>query len=314
MAGMLLFYRHGAYPYYRYYEPQGKPMPTAVAMGMCPMCDFVSTMRMPAFVDEVDIAGGLRQEPVELVKCETNDLYVPATSEMVIEATIMPHERVEEGPFGEYTGYRVSERTGRERVLYRVDAITFRNDPIHPFSNMGMPMDESDITASISQSAFITDELRSKGFPIRGAALLPWSCSGAIIISTKVPYGPYIHELTSAVWGSVLGRDLYNIIVVEDSVDPFNLEQVHHEMVMRCHPKRSIKVVEGGPASPLTPYLSAHERFYGMGTGIVYDCTAPPDWPFPPIEVKFTNPLMYPPEIQEKVLRRWTEYGYKSKA
>lgn len=311
MAGFLLFFRHGGYHFYQKYVPRNQPMPIAVAITPPPLCDFASAMGFPTFVNEVDMAGALRKQPVELVKCETNDLYVPADSEIVIEAHVMPGDKVEEGPFGEYTGYRVSERTSKERIVYRVDAITFRNDPILAFSCMGMPIDESAVCGSLAYSAIYTADFRARGYPIRGVFVPPWAWN-SIIISTKKPFGQYVNELASAVWCNPPGREIHVVIVVEDTVDPFDLHAVYHDLVYRCHPIKGIHKIEGGPVSPLSPYLSGYERYHGLGAGVIYDCTAPNDWPFPPREVRFTNPLMYPDEIQQKVLKRWKQYGYKT--
>jgi 4-hydroxy-3-polyprenylbenzoate decarboxylase len=312
MSGQLLFFRHGGYSYYLKHEPKNETMKIATAIGPPPLCSFSAVMGCPTFVSEQDVAGGLGKEPVKLVKCETSDIYVPADSEIVIESTVMPHERVEEGPFGEYTGYRVSERTPRERILYHVDAITFRNDPIMTYSCMGMPIDESAVCGSLSYSAVYTEDFRKRGYPIRGVFLPPWAWN-SIIISTKKPFGQYVNELASAVWANPPGREVHVIIVVEETVNPFDLYEVYHDLVFRCHPIRGIHKVEGGPVSPLSPYLSAYERYHGLGAGVIYDCTAANDWPFPPREVRFTNPLMYPEEIQEKVLGNWEAYGYRTK-
>jgi hypothetical protein len=84
-----------------------------------------------------------------------------------------------------------------------------------------------------------------------------------------------------------------------------------HEITYKCHPSRGIRKIEGGAASPLDPALSAYERHFMIGVSGILDCTAPVDWPFPPIEVRFTNPVVYPPDIQKKVLKRWKEYGYR---
>ncbi len=311
MAGILNYFRHGGTHYYQKYQPRNVPMPIAVAITPPPLCDFVSASCFPAFVNEVDMAGSLRKQPVELVKCETNELYVPASSEIVIEAHVMPDDKAEEGPFGEYTGYRVAERTSKERIVYRVDAITFRNNPILAFSCMGMPIDESDVCGAVSGTAIYTADFRNKGYPIRGVYIPPWA-TDSIIISTKKPYGQYVNELAAGVWSNPSGRCLTTIIVVEDTVDPFNLYEVYHDLVFRCHPMKGIRKVEGASCSQLTPFLSGYERYYCMGAGVIYDCTAPNDWAFPPIEARFTNPAMYPREVQEKVLTNWTEYGYKA--
>jgi 4-hydroxy-3-polyprenylbenzoate decarboxylase len=86
--------------------------------------------------------------PVELVKCETCDLEVPAHAEIIIEGEVIPHVWIEEAPFGEYTGYRTSPR--EPRTVYRIKAITFRNNPILTVSNMGVPTDEGQLLRSFS--------------------------------------------------------------------------------------------------------------------------------------------------------------------
>src|SRR5205814_3011032 len=122
------------------YEARGVDMPYAIFFGGCPTGAMVGSMQMPAGVSEATIAGGLRRQPLELVKCETNDLLVPATSELVIEGHVRPYERWDEGPFGEATGYRASPRM--PRPVFRVDCITYRNHPILPVSCAGTELDD----------------------------------------------------------------------------------------------------------------------------------------------------------------------------
>ena len=101
--------------------PSKKPMPMALVLGADTLCHMVATAPVPINIDEPDFTGGLRQEPVELVKCETSDLLVPANSEIVIEGEILPDRTAEEGPFGEYPGYRMEG--AKMGVLCQVKAI-----------------------------------------------------------------------------------------------------------------------------------------------------------------------------------------------
>jgi 4-hydroxy-3-polyprenylbenzoate decarboxylase len=264
-----------------------------------------------AYVNEAEVAGGLRKEPVALVKCETNDLYVPASSEIVIEGRVFPNQRCEEGPHGEYTGYRVSERSNRERLLVRVEAITFRNNPVLPMSCMGMPVDDSHSTASLTQSAALLQEVRSRGVTVKGLFVPPWGPWGGVIVSLKKPHAPILHQIASTIWAHPVGRAVHYVIFLEETADPYDPASVLHEIFYRCHPIRGLKKIEDATAGALDPCLTAHERHYKMGASAIIDCTAPVDWPFPPIESRFTNPLLYPKEIQERVLSRWQEFGFE---
>ncbi len=302
-------YRHLGMMYYLKYEPRKVPMPVAIAIGTDPLVAMATVTDLPPYKSEVDVAGGLRKEPVSLVKCETNDLYVPANSEIVIEGRCMPGERAEEGPHGEYTGYRVSERGTVERPLMRVDAITFRNNPIMTFSNMGMPIDDSHTTASLTQSAALLQGLREKGLPVKGLFVPPWGPWGLTIVSTRKPYAYVVHEIGAAIWSHPVGRVNHYFIALDETADPYDARSVLHEITFKCHPVRGIRKQEGGPGAVLDPYLTAYERHFNLGACVTLDCTAPFDWEFPPIESRFTNPHLYPEDMQKKVVSNWKKYG-----
>jgi len=143
MGGLFLPAQNIGLHYYTKYEARGKHMEFAIAIGTEPVTPWVAGTRFPPNVSEADIIGGIRGAPLELVKCETVDLAVPATSEIVIEGFIPPHERREEGPFGEYTGFMASDRA--LRPVYHVTAITYRNNPILPVTCMGVPVDVENV-------------------------------------------------------------------------------------------------------------------------------------------------------------------------
>src|SRR5260370_7573030 len=117
-----------------------KPMPGAVVIGGQPVIPLVSCIMLPPYVNEVEIAGALQGSPIPLVKCETVDLEVPASAEIVIEGEVLPHERRVEGPFGEYMGYEAGKAS--PKPILKIKAITYRNHPIFPFSYMGIPPHE----------------------------------------------------------------------------------------------------------------------------------------------------------------------------
>jgi 4-hydroxy-3-polyprenylbenzoate decarboxylase len=173
--------QHIGFHYYQKYEARGEPMEFAVAIGTEPVSSLVGALRVPTGVNEVEVAGGIRGEPVELVKCETVDLYVPATSEIVIEGVVPPHERRDEGPFGEYTGYLARESS--PKPVFQVTALTYRDNPIQVHSCMGVPVDDSAVVTTVVRAADILDDLCQKGFPVKSVYLPPEGCLLPISLS-----------------------------------------------------------------------------------------------------------------------------------
>ncbi|HKZ51135.1 MAG TPA: UbiD family decarboxylase [Dehalococcoidia bacterium] len=120
-------YQTGGMIYY-VYETRGQSCPFAISIGGPPMLAYAACLPLPVGWNEYDYCGGLMQEPLELVHCETNDLLVPAEAEVVIEGEIRPYERWDEGPFGEMIGYMQTPR--RPRPVLHIHAITHRKDMV----------------------------------------------------------------------------------------------------------------------------------------------------------------------------------------
>jgi 4-hydroxy-3-polyprenylbenzoate decarboxylase len=309
MAGLFLPFAHGPL-IYRKYLKENKPMPVSIAINSDPFTLIVASSYLEPGVNEVDIAGGLAQEPIKLVKCETNDLLVPADSEVVLEGEMLPGLIIEEGPFGEYTGFRVTERTTVHRVVYKINAITYRNNPIFGMSCMGMPIDDYATIGALSISSETMRIFRAEKFPVKAVYSPPYAGTVAIYIATEVPYANFSHTLASRIWGSRIGSYTHWIYVVPSDVNIYDPEKILHSIGYRCHPKNGIRKYEHIQGMVLDPFLSQYERIHGLGAGVVVDCTWPTDWELKPIESSFEG--IYPKEIQEKVLNRWKkDYGYK---
>ena len=311
MGGIIAPPQHIGQMYYQKYEARNKPMEFAVAMGGDPVIAIVACSMLPPYVNEVDVAGGLRGEPVELVKCETVDLYVPATSEIVIEGEVLPYERKEEGPFGEYVGYRASERS--PKPVYHVKAVTYRNDPILPVSCMGVPVDESAAVVPITNSAEILNELREQGLPIKMVYCPPEGVSHMASVSIKVSYPNFAKKVAYSLWATKPGIYLPYVVVVDDDVDVTNMVEVIHAFCVKCHPYRGIYKFKDSPTYPfLMPFLSPENRLKGTDGGYaLFDCTWPKQWPPEAIPKKASFDVLWPKDIQEKVLKNWKDYGYK---
>ena len=148
--------RHGTMCYQTYIE-KGKPAPFAWVIGAEPAIHLAAVCNVPYGIDEVCIAGGLKGEPVEVVKATTSELMVPANAEIVIEGEVLPDETAEEGPFGEFAGYM---GWVDQRPLVRVKAITHRKDPIYYGYISQLPPSESTVIQSLSNAGLLIKILR----------------------------------------------------------------------------------------------------------------------------------------------------------
>jgi 4-hydroxy-3-polyprenylbenzoate decarboxylase len=283
-------------------------MEFAVAIGTEPVSSIVGATRVPAGVNEADVAGGLRGTPVELVKCETVDLSVPATSEIVIEGIVPPHGRLPEGPFGEYTGYL--SRDNNPKPVFKVTAITHRNNPIQVHSCMGVPVDDSAVVTTVVRAANILQELKGKGFPVRMVYCPPEAVSHMAVISTDVPFANFAKHLACAVWGSDAGRTTWYLIVVDKDIDPTRMDQVLWALTSRCHPQRGIFSMGSSWSISLPTFLNRFEREHGLGSQVLFDCTWPKEWPKEEIPRTASFEGVWPKEIQEKVIKNWQSYGF----
>ncbi len=280
-------------------------MPMAVAIGTDPACALASISLVASHVNEVDIAGGLREKPVELVKCETIDLEVPATAEIVLEGEVLPNERRLEGPFGEYWGYFASEKA--PRPVFHVKCITHRNKPILPVSTPGKPFDDTTFVYSLCGSAALMIELKKMGLPFNSVYLTPSMI--AVIISAKETYPGYVHTLSSAIWGTKVGIYRPVIIVVGEDIDVTNMDEVIWALTTRVHPVRDIHVKKRAPSHPLFSFLSPEERATLTGAAVCYDATFPYEWKDKaPRIVDFEH--AWSSEIKNLVISRWKEYGF----
>jgi len=313
MGGVLVAPQHIGHMYYGKYEPRNQPMEFAVAIGTEPVTPLMGCNFLPTGVNEADIVGAIRKEPIELVRCETVDLAVPATSEIVLEGVVMPHERKDEGPFGEYVGFRAGKRA--PRPVYRVKAVTHRKDPILPVTNMGMPVDDSGAAMSINISAEILGELRAKGLPVKMAFCPPEGVGHLTAVSTKVIYPNFAKKVANCVWATQPGTFMYYVVVVDEDVDVTDLGQIVHSITTKCHPYKDIKKFEDSPVYPIViPFLGPEDRLMGTGGAhVLFDCTWPYEWPKEAIPVKSSFDVLWPKEIQQRVLEKWEKYGYSDK-
>ena len=294
----------------RKYEDQKRPMEFAVAIGTEPATLIAGMAPFPFQVNEVDVAGAIRGEPVDLVRCETVDLMVPATSEIVLEGHVLPGVRLDEGPFGEFTGYAGYRR---KNPVYRVNCITHRNDPILTAICEGVPIGTGHLVPCIARATTLYTDLKRAGLPVLDVNVVLETSGFLAVISAKTPYANIAHRIASVVWGSRGAQSSsHKLIVVNDDIDPYNLDEVLHAFATKCHPVRGHFAVPNAVGNPLMPYQNAEERIKAKGSLILYDCTWPTDWPVETaIPPKMSFSSNYPQHIKDKVLSNWSSYGFK---
>ncbi len=243
-------------------EKRNEPLPVAFAIGVHPAIALGALAIGSVDEDERAIMGGLFGEPLELVRCETSDVLVPAHAEMVIEAEILPHERTPEGPFGEFTGYSLGER---QREVVKVKAITHRRDAW--FQDISVAHLDHMLLSTIPMEANLHRAVRAMVPSVKAVRVpAPFTCY--VSLEQRIP-----GQAKNAIL-AVLGADLYmkRVVVVDHDVDVFDDRQVNWAVATRCQPDRDITIVTNARGSDLDP--STPQDGYTAKWGV--DATAKP--------------------------------------
>lgn len=242
----------------RKHRALGKAMPVATVVGVDPCSLLASTLQARLGDDELAAAGGLLGRPVEMVKCVSQDLEVPATAEFVFEGEILPDAPlVDEGPFGEFAGYYGPATKSPE---IRLTAITHRNDPIFQGTLEGAPPSESTMLRLPASSAALADVLKSMRIPgVKDVVMTEMGCvSYMVVVSLEQHhYHGYPRQVMERIWSH--DTEGKWVIVVDDDIDVFDRGQIEWALATRVEPHRDIWVTppnqpgEGlDPAIPLS--------------------------------------------------------------
>lgn len=239
----------------------------AVAIGVDPVIQLATQARVPLGVDELTIAGGLHGSAVQVVKCKTVDLLVPATSEIVLEGYFDPGERREEGPFGEMTGY---VGPGGPEPVFHCTAITTRRDPIFQAGLTGIPVTENHVLKLLPMEANLLKALRQIYPDVTGVRYAPEGGAELLaIIGLKQRYINQAKNLILSALGSVAHPKM--VIVVDDDVDIYDPAKVWWAVLTRAQPAEDILIIPRAAGGQLDP--SAPSKFGSSLVGI--DATIP---------------------------------------
>lgn len=250
--------------HYNEYKAEGKRMPVVVTLGGDPVYTYAATAPMPDNVDEYMLAGFLRRRKVDLVKCLTCDLEVPADADFVIEGYVDPSEDlVREGPFGDHTGYY---SLADDYPLFHVTCITHRRDAIYPATIVGIPPMEDGWIGMITERIFLAPlrltmlpELVDMAMPVEGVF------HNIVVVSVRKAFAGHAARVMSALWGA--GQMMFNkvLIVVDHDVDVHDYQAVTAVVAMQCTLPGDVHLSRG----PMDVLDHASRRFaYGSKMGI----------------------------------------------
>ncbi|MED5450301.1 MAG: UbiD family decarboxylase, partial [Chloroflexota bacterium] len=275
-------------------------MEVAVALGADPITMWTGALPLPPDMDEIAVSGVLSNASVQMVRCKSIDLEVPANSEMVLEGYVVPGELREEGPFGDHTGYYSLEDN---YPVFHLTAITHRKDPIYPATVVGRPPSEDFFMGKAVERLMLPalqltlPEIVDINMPAEGVF------HNLVIVSMKKEYPGHTRKVMNAIWGLGLMMLAKGIIIVDDDVNIQDLSEVAWRVSSNINPDTDLVVTEG-PVDDLDH--SSPTPKYGSKLGI--DATKKSEmdgrkriWP---------PDVIMSEEMKSQVSKRWAEYGF----
>jgi 4-hydroxy-3-polyprenylbenzoate decarboxylase len=252
--------------YFNEYRKAGKRMPVAVAIGADPATIYAATAPMPRNVDEMILAGFIRNAPVAMTRCVTCDLEVPAEAEFILEGYVDPEELRREGPFGDHTGYY---SLADDYPVFHVTAITRRKSPVYCATLVGRPPMEDCYLARATERLFLP--LLQTVFPEITDYWLPWEgvFHNIVIVSIKKEYPRHAQKVISGLWGQGQMSFCKAILVVDETVDPKDPDQVMQRLVDNFDVTTDIMNAQG-----VLDVLDHSSPFANFGNKIGIDLTA----------------------------------------
>jgi len=285
------------------YQAMKKPMPVAVIVGCDPLLFVLGAARVSAFESEYDYVGGIRGEAVEVVKGETVDLPIPAHAEIVVEGEVDADKFMDEGPFGEYTGYYSGVGTD-PRNFVDVKCVTYRKNPIFWGTTVGRAVTDTHMTLSLAYGAALWEQLLAMKIPGLKNVYCPPEAAGRFvaIISMKTMYPGHADQVLTAAISTEMGAyGLKTVIVVDEDIDSWDIPRVIYAVGFRFSPYRA-QIINRGRSTPLDPGLPIEAR--DITGRLLIDATIPYEWKKKPIQIQLDA------EMVKHVKNRWAELGF----
>jgi 4-hydroxy-3-polyprenylbenzoate decarboxylase len=279
-------------------RPAGK-MEVAVAIGTDPALTFSAIVPAPPEVEEFIIAGFLRQQPVELVKCETVDLEVPANAEIILEGYVQLDELRPEGPFGDHTGFYTLED---EYPVFHVTCVTHRKDPIYATTIVGKPPMEDAWMGKAVERIFLPlmkltlPEIVDVNLPVEGIF------HNLMIVSIRKSYPGHARKVMHGIWS--LGQAMFTkcIVVVDEDVNVQHIGDVTLKALNHIDPERDIQFTMGPIDS-----LDHASRLPNYGSKMGIDATR--KWPTEGFTRRWPDEIVMDAKTKAIVDKKWKSLG-----
>lgn len=292
-------HKQGAEHYRRLRRQGVARMPVAVAIGADPATMYSAILPLPPDLDEMMIAGFLRNKPVEMVKCETVDLEVPANAEIVLEGYVEIGETRREGPFGDHTGFYSLDD---DYPVFHVECMTHRRDPIYATTIVGPPPMEDFYMGKAIERIFLPlmrlqlPEVRDMCMPAEGVF------HNLMLVSIRKSYPGHARKVMHAIWG--LGQAMFTkvIVVFDEDVDVQNVSEAAWIALNNIDPERDIEFVRGPVDS-----LDHASRLPDYGSKMGIDATR--KWPEEGFARRWPERIVMSNEVKARVDELWRRAG-----
>ena len=294
-------HKNGAENYKAHRELGKDKIEVAVAIGGDPAITYAATAPLPRDIDEMVFAGFLRKKAVEMVKCETVDVEVPAGSEIILEGYVNMDERRVEGPFGDHTGYY---SLADNYPVFHITCITHRKNPIYPATVVGKPPMEDCFLAKATERIFLPilqsqmPEIIDINLPLEGVF---HNCA---VVAIKKSYPQQAKKVMHAIWG--MGQMMFTkmIIIVDAHVNVQDMNEVWWRVFNNIDAKRDIVMVDG----PLD-VLDHSSPMPNWGTKVGIDATK--TWPQEGQTREWPDEIVMSADIKKMVDDKWKELGFE---
>jgi 4-hydroxy-3-polyprenylbenzoate decarboxylase len=286
------------------YWSKGKSCPVVMCFGQDPLLWICSTLPLPWGCSELEFAGYVRGEPVRVIRGKHTGLPIPATAEIAVEGESPPPnvEKRYEGPFGEWTGYYASHV--REEPVVKVKAVYFRDNPII-HGELTCRANPAWHPIPIHSAPIVWNALEKAGMPgIKGVWIHGRGNLTIIVVSITQQYSGHAKQVATLASTVFSGLALAGkwVIVVDDDVNPSNLDEVLWALSTRCDPATDLEIIKGFPTTPLETTIPPERRAkkdYTMSKALITACK-PYSW-----KEQFPLVAEASAELKKEMLKKW---------
>ncbi|RLB42768.1 MAG: menaquinone biosynthesis decarboxylase [Deltaproteobacteria bacterium] len=298
-TGMHWHSHKGGAEHYRVAEKLGQRLAVSVAIGADPACVYAATAPLPEDMDELFLAGYLRKKPVDIVKCITNDVYVPANAQYVLEGYVEPGERKVEGPFGDHTGFY---SLAGEFPVFHVTCLTMRKNPIYHATIVGRPPMEDAFLGKATERLFLPIIKKQLPEVVDMNLLIEGGFHNIVFVSIDKRYPGHANKVMHALWG--MGQMMLSkmIFVFDKEVNVQDVSEALWYLGNNVAPRRDITFTDG-PMDELDH--SAEMHLYGSKMGV--DCTR--KWPKEGFDRDWPEEIRMSNDVKQKIDRIWHKLG-----